>query len=82
MHDMYWMGVLCGHFLAMYWADVSHETTPCLVCWISANIAEWSTLQLNLFETLLHACILLLIALGQTHTHMHTRPEKTSHVYM
>ena len=46
MHDMYWMGVLCGHFLAMYWADVSHETTPCLVCWIPANIAEWSTLQL------------------------------------
>ena len=35
--------------LSMYWADVSHETNPCLICWIPVN-ADWPTLQLKAFN--------------------------------
>ena len=47
--------VLNGRFsctawvLSMYWADVSHETNPCLVCWIP-DITDWPTLQLKPFN--------------------------------
>ena len=47
--------VLDGRFsctawaLSMYWVDVSHETTPCLVCWIF-DITDRSTLQLKQFN--------------------------------
>ena len=35
--------------LSMYWVDVSHETTPCLVCCIP-DITDQSTLQLKPFN--------------------------------
>ena len=35
--------------LCMYWTDISHETTPCLICWIP-DITDWPTLQLKPFN--------------------------------
>ena len=49
------MCILDGRFsctawaLSIYWVDVSHETTPCLVCWIP-DITDRSTLQLKSFN--------------------------------
>ena len=41
--------VYCVGTFYVYWAGVSHETTPCLVCWIP-DITDWPTLQLKPFN--------------------------------